>query len=139
MVSKRLNDWIRDRVMDIHYFIDDDAPETYNELKRRFVEIGAIPVSDKFCDNTMFGDPVINVMFRVWHDHHHIKGDFDFTQDGEIKTAFAQIAELPEDWWKEKFMILCDIVGQGSYFCTHNDFPVNQNEFLHGLITTGKI
>jgi hypothetical protein len=139
-VSQRLNDWIIERTKHIkHEVVSYEFNDSFEELKRTYTETGVIIVNDLHGDKTIYGDRRVNALARVWHDYHHVMLDTPFDQLGETRTAFSQIAELPDDWHFERMLVLCDIIGQTTYHSVHGCFVDDQRKFTAALMTTGRI
>lgn len=112
----------------------EDAPETFEELRRAFAASGGanggiIPVSSLNCEDTIYGDPEVNMMFRAWHDSVHLMEGYDFSVAGEAHVAYLQIAQLmalfgPRPEWAA--LILSEVIGQAVYMVGHGKFPVKQ-------------
>lgn len=133
--SQRLNDWIIERAERVNYCRcnDDVPPEVLLMFKGK-----QFPVSTMYCENTVFGDPDINVMFRAWHDDVHLTNDYGFDLNGEVLTAFKQASELPIDWHYERELILIEVIAQVQYAFSTGGFVEDQREFninvrKHGL------
>ena len=139
--SKRLEYWISKRVYaNLYPYVDGSFPEvSFEDFLKETKENGYMKISNEYCDNTIFSAPIYNVLFRAWHDDCHIRLNKGFTYPDENEVAFYQAAELPKNWYKEKLLVLSDIIGQGTYFVKHNDFPTNQKEFTAQLFENGKI
>jgi hypothetical protein len=58
---------------------------------------------------------------------------------GETQAAFIQAAELPSDWWFERFLLLTEITGQVHYYEKHSQFANEQREYTIEILKTGKI
>jgi len=134
-ISQRLNDWIANRVKDIRWIlIDNDLYESellaqdYNKLK----------IYSGGNENNIFGGDVGNINFRAWHDQVHIINKLGYSLESEIQVAFLQAAELPEDWYEEKLLILIEVIGQITYYKLYNKFPDNQREFTKDILIEGK-
>lgn len=136
--SKRLNEWIKERVKDVS-IIETEDQMPLDELEAFYKTHGVLYINNQFCDNTIFGDPATNIMFRAWHDLIHIElGEgFDYMQ--EARVAFKQIAELPEDWREEKLLILSEIIGQAAHHEKYDKFVDDQRMFTVNLLETGNI
>jgi len=135
-ISQRLNDWIANRVKDIRWIlIDNDLYESellaqdYNKLK----------IYSGGNENNIFGGDVGNINFRAWHDQVHIINKLGYSLESEIQVAFLQAAELPEDWYEEKLLILIEVIGQITYYKLYNKFPDNQREFTKDILIEGKL
>lgn len=137
--SQRLNDWISKHLSEkgIEYSGSDKAPENWEETKEQ--NRYNLFVSNKFCENTIFGTIEANIAFRAWHDYTHIANNLSFEPLDEIKVAFLQAAELPKDWHYERMLIISEVAGQVLYHSTFEFFPENQRKFTINLLETGKI
>lgn len=132
--SQRLNDWIVNRAEQVNYYpvYADVPPEVLLQFKgKRF------PVSELYCENTVFGDPQINVMFRAWHDDVHLTNDYGFDLNGEVLTAFKQCSELPVDWHYERELILIEVIAQVQYALSKGEFVDDQRAFNIKVRTMG--
>ena len=132
--SARLNEWIEKRVESIPHVIDDDAPETLEGMVQKYAQTGKVWVNDKHGLLTIFGNPYTNAMFRVWHDWHHIRYQYELTILGEIATAYSQIRELPHDWHEEKVLLLTEIIGQAWLYSETQVFPDDQRTFTTNIL-----
>lgn len=146
--SERLNDWIIERTKNIEFFIDNsmtnpmDKQETeadvYERLRNYYLDNKVIISSDNYCEDTIYGYPEINILFRVWHDQVHFENNFDFSLLGESLTAFEQIKELPEDWFYEKLLILAEVIGQAAYYLNTGKFTDQQDLYVLEAIGLNK-
>lgn len=139
--SKKLNEWIKDRASSIKYKAIRGLKEvSFDQFKENTrLNGGTMHISSDFCENTIFGDPEINVMFRAWHDEVHLKLNEGFDYMAEARVAFAQISELPEDWREEKLLILSEVIGQAAYHEKTGEFVDNQRDFTFNLLSEGII
>lgn len=139
--SQRLNDFIIERTKGINYVTFIDLEEVdFNTFKEQTKSLGYMLISENFCENTIFGDKYINIAFRVWHDSIHLELNEDFSPMSECRVAFKQAAELPEDWYFERNLILTEVMAQVAYNDKNNGaFPENQREFTINVLETGLI
>lgn len=135
-VSERLNDWIADRVQDIRWILIDYDLSESEFLAQSFNKLKIYSGGN---DNNIFGGDVGNINFRAWHDQTHIMNKLDFSLISEIQVAFLQAAELPDDWYEEKLLILTEVIGQITYYKLYNKFPDNQREFTKDILIEGKL
>ena len=135
-LSPRLNEWIIERAAKIKWHPSSDAPSNLEDLK---AVADDIPILDQFNEDNIFGDPDVNMMFRAWHDSVHIKHDLPMDLLGETRAAFIQAAELPSDWWFERFLLMTEITGQVCYYEVHNNFVNTQRAFTINVLRTGEI
>jgi hypothetical protein len=124
--SRRLNEWIENRVKNIDYHVvnRDVPPDEILKYKGK-----SMPISSLFCENSIYGKPEINVMSRAWHDHIHLSNNFGFDLNGEVKTAFKQASELPSDWHYERNLILIEVIAQVQYALENDSFVEDQRDF----------
>lgn len=116
--------------------VSDDAPNTYEDLVAHIEVYGRVAVWSGDSDDTVFGDREHNWAFRAWHDYCHYLGKFDFSLEGERKTAYMQVNMMFNAYgvnhtttqWAS--WILCEVVGQAMYVQEHNDFPKPQIDFF---------
>lgn len=137
--SQRLNDWIFNHLNEkgIRYSGSDKAPDNWPDTKIQ--NPYNLVVSNQFCENTIFGTIEANIAFRAWHDYTHIINNLSFEPLDEIKVAFIQAAQLPDDWHYERMLIMSEVAGQVLYYDTFSDFPANQRKFTINLLETGKL
>lgn len=127
--SQRLNDWIVQRSSKIDYYVVDR--DVSPEEIIRYEHSDTIPISSCYCENNIFGSKDVNIAFRAWYDHVHLKNGFGFDLLGETQTAFAQAAELPHDWHYERNLILIEVIGQVAYFELNKEFVSDQVDFTN--------
>jgi hypothetical protein len=137
--SPRLNIFIASIVPSYIVTDDKELTSSFEAVKEHYNKYGVIPVDGDNCENNIFGDRNTNIMFRAWHDLMHISLDEDFSPMAELRVAFAQAAQLPDDWMYEKLLILSEVGGQVAYHDKHGDFIEDQREFTKKLFTTGII
>lgn len=145
--SQRLNEWIEEHLLGLRRreliagidFTEDNSYDNLEAITKYFNETGRLIVWNGASENTIFGYHLNNTLFRAWHDYVHITNQFDFTTEGESMTAWVQAAELPSEWYFEKQLILCEVIGQVLYHKYHNEFPVNQRLFAINYLETGDI
>jgi len=139
--SLRLNLFIAEVVSIPHYIVTSDKSitSTFESVKEYYDKHGVIPVDGDHCDDTIFGHKSINIAFRAWHDFMHIQLNEDFSPMGELRVAFAQAAQLPDDWYYEKMLIMSEVAGQVAYHDKYGKFVEGQREFTTELLKTGKI
>ena len=105
-------------------------------MKADFLSTGWLRVNVNFCENTIFGDPSVNVQFRAWHDLCHIELDADFSPEGERAAAALQIAQVyavygnNADTRTYAAIIDAEVNGQLAYYLETGAFPENQYEFV---------
>ncbi len=107
----------------------------YNNTNKVCVWTGA-------SDDTIYSSPDFNHVFRAWHDYHHIKHQFPFTEEGERLTMLEQVKDiealcLPDDVTDYYIKLLnFEVMGQVEYHKEKGYFPDNQlqffNEYMRG-------
>lgn len=122
--------------------IADNAPSNFKALKLEYKVRGRITVYDGGCENTIFDDPDINVMFRAWHDWCHLKGGHDFSVLGELRAADMQMSHVVTLYGNgdtgSKFIRIIDaeVNGQAQYYARHKKYVRNQRAFVEAFIST---
>ena len=138
--SKRLNQFILERVKGLKYKAIDGLEEgTFEEFKEASERDGFMSISADHCENNIFGNKEVNIAFRAWHDSVHIELNEGFGYMEETRVAFAQCAELPQDWHYERMLIMCEVVGQAAYHEKTGGFVPNQREFTQDCLNEGII
>lgn len=56
-------------------------------------ELPSVLVSNQYCNHPVWTQGQ-NVKFRVWHDTHHVTGQYGFDPDGELRLFAAQARRL---------------------------------------------
>ena len=149
MLSQRLNDAILaeasklTKKIGFGYIPDVMAPTSYKELCAAYANCERsgcpLPVFSGGSESTIYGVPEVNYAFRYWHDVEHVLGGNNFGLQGEIRTAYRQLATLESVYgfgpatmeWK---LLHADIVGQIQYYNKHKKFVENQVEFALDFI-----
>jgi len=137
--SQRLNDWIVNRTNNLKFTVECGEEMSFEEFKKATKKHGYMPISGDHCDNTIFGDPYINILFRAWHDAKHLELNEDFEYMSEARVAFAQCAELPEDWHLERELILIEVIAQAASHQKTGEFVENQRAFTINVLSSGRI
>jgi hypothetical protein len=135
-ISQRLNDWIADRVKNIRWILVDNELSSSEILEQ---SPNKLKIYSGGNEDNIFGGDVGNINFRAWHDQVHIINKLDLSLISEIQVAFLQAAELPEDWYEEKLLIMSEVIGQNTYFALYNKFPDNQRDFTRDILIQGKL
>lgn len=135
MLSSELNQKIRDKVRGLIYQASDNAPDTFEKLKK-YCSTGNLTVWSGGSDNTIYGDVVINHAFRAWHDLGHMILNAPFTLEGEIYVAKWQASQLGDNLGA---IIMAEVKGQAEYFAKHGMFPNDQVSFIKQYLKTGKV
>lgn len=137
----------------IDYAPDENAPGTWEELQEYkyltvltpeeafcWDSLPYLPVYDGGCENTIYGAPEYNYMFRAWHDSLHLRHDLDFSVKGELRTALRHQTALmqvgaPVD---VRRAFWADTAGQVQYNEITGEFPTNQVNFVRLYLGIGK-
>jgi len=137
--SNRLNAFIETRAAGLKYNAGNFPEMDFPDFKKLTEETGYMQISNENCEGTIFGNPEVNVMFRAWHDSIHIQLNEDFGYMAEARVAFAQCAELPNDWHFERQLILCEVIAQAAHHEKTGNFVADQRKFTIEVLTSGKI
>ena len=136
--SKRLNKFIKiwfETNKDVFVFTKkdnfnaQDISATFEANKKTYRQTGKIHVWTGESKNTIFGKEKINHYFRAWHDYIHLNYNLGYSITDESIVCNIQKDMLPSDWYFEKELINCEIIGQAHYFYMNNNFVKNQRLF----------
>lgn len=113
-------------------FVDGQPYENFEELKKDFNQNKSFKVSKDFSENTIFGDPYINYLNRVFHDYNHLRYNLSFSEVDELKLHyFINIEALSFGLNTFDLQLLnIDNVGQIVYFASAGSFPVDQRKYV---------
>jgi len=135
-----------------YYGLDprEDAPSTYDEI-RSAVERGHwkgqkfegnlkvdknFPVYNLHCENTVFLNPVGNLLFRAWHDLEHYSLGADLSYEGEHRVSVMQSLRFAGEY---REICLADTIGQLNFHhFTGGLFVENQRQFVYDWMTIGE-
>ena len=114
-----------------------EAPSTYPALQAAFTHsqlIGApLPVSNLYCDDTIFLEPEDNIAFRFWHDTSHCRLGLSFALTDEWRLTMHHLAVLEAagfDHGSDEYRLLrLDLIGQITLIGVAGRFPHNQGQF----------
>lgn len=114
-----------------------EAPSTLPQLRGAFQESQAtaapLPVSNLYCDDTIYIEPSDNVTFRFWHDVTHCRLGFSFELPDEWELTLWHLDQLaaaglgPKTREYELFRL--DLLGQVILLGIAGRFPIKQGEF----------
>ena len=118
--------------------VAEGAPDTYDgvvaEVRAAMGGGRAVRVYAGASERTIYWRPEVNHAFRAWHDLTHAWHGFDFTTEGEIATARAQIAYMGDvtgiDRGDAVRLLYADTIGQVEYFARHGAFVPDQVAFV---------
>ncbi|WP_152640896.1 hypothetical protein [Rhodococcus sp. Chr-9] len=114
------------------------APSTYQQLRGAFThskETGdPLPVSNLFCESTIYDSPEDNIRFRYYHDVHHVRLGLSFNLDDELELAQWHLDELALDGFGKGSLpyelLTTDLVGQIFLMGVIGRFPLDQGRFV---------
>lgn len=110
----------------------------------RFMKIGRpFHISEQGCNTSIYGNAIMNMKARAWHDDHHMKSKLPFDLRGEHVVCTRQKADVwdvlhkngvpTRDIKDAMLLIQIDIVEQFNYFVEHDKFVKNQKKFVKKL------
>lgn len=137
-ISPKLDQFIIDNSYKYPYDIVNEY-NTLVEITDYYNNTGRYAISNVNCNNTIFKDSSVNIMFRAWHDSIHIKYQYDFDIYGELNVYNIMQSQLPDDYNLERVLLYGDIVGQTLYFNKYQDFPINQRDFIIDFLSEGLV
>lgn len=116
---------------------DHKAPRTLGQMHHKYLCSKSYeypyPVSQDFCENTIYDSPNHNMVIRAWHDSHHIKLMIDTSFEGEVLLGQYGVLRIPEEEKDARVLYFCDSVGQTLYHEVSGKYPENQKEFVYEL------
>lgn len=122
-----------------------DAPSTYQQLRGTFEHSQAtgdpLPVSNLFCEETIYMEPSDNVAFRFWHDSSHCRLGLSFSLQDEWELSLWHLSQLtaaglgPET--REYDLFRLDALGQIILLGVAGRFPFQQGEFTRTCAELG--
>ena len=94
-------------------------------------------------DETIFSRPAYNWMFRAWHDHHHVKRQYAFNEQGEYDVFKEQVKDVdtyirPLDEALADYMIMlldAEVNGQVQAFLKDGAFISDQKQFAIDFVS----
>ena len=121
------------------------APSTYQQLRGAFkisLQTGApLPISNQFCDSSIFPDPSDNVAFRFWHDVSHVRLGLSFDLEDELELALWHLSELEVSGHPKGGDVYrlfeSDLIGQVLLFALIRRFAINQQAFSNTIRAEG--
>lgn len=137
--SERLNTFILEKAKELKFVSGVFEEVDFSTFKQETEQNGYMKISSEYCENTIFGDPEVNIAFRAWHDATHLQLNEGFDYMAETRVAFAQIAELPREWEYERLLILTEVVAQAAYHQKTGGFVENQRLFTINTLRNGVI
>ena len=119
--------------------VAETTTNSFKEFKKEVARDGCITVSLEGNEGTIYGDSLINVLARVWHDKVHLENNLDFSLDSEIKVAKIQASNVLNYLtpicgtiraMNASRLIMLDIVAQGEYYQNTGCFLLNQKAYI---------
>ncbi len=115
-----------------------DAPNTYQQLRGAFEHSRAtadpLPVSNLFCEDTIYMEPSDNVAFRFWHDTSHCRLGLSFSLQDEWELSLWHLGQLANAGLgigtREYDLFRLDALGQIILLGIAGRFPFQQGEFV---------
>ena len=135
MLSASLNRLVLAQASRVKWQASDNAPQTFDALRRAYASLGYIPISTIGFETSIYGDVRVNLAFRAWHDAMHIAHDLSFAPEDEIAVARIQCASAGIA--RDKALLWADIAGQVRYFETFGEFPNDQTSFVLDYVACG--
>jgi hypothetical protein len=115
-------------------FIVGQPYESYEDLKNDFFKNKSFKISTLFSENTIFGEPQINHLNRLYHDFLHLYHNLDFSFESEMILNYYTIQEGKRFGLNDFDLELLNIDNSGQivYFFENKDFPQDQRKFVLG-------
>lgn len=122
-----------------------DAPITYQQLRGAYADSidsrEPLPISNLFCDATIYATPLDNLLFRFWHDASHMRLGVSFNLDDELELALWHLEQLERAGFASGSLpwnvLHADLVGQIQLMGLIGRFPINQRRFVTDCIEYG--
>lgn len=122
-----------------------EAPSTYPQLRGAFAHAKAtaepLPVSNLYCDDTVFMEPGDNVAFRFWHDTSHCRLGLSFSLPDEWELTLFHLEQVERaglgPQTREYQLLRLDLFGQIILLGIAGRFPLNQGEFTRTCAEIG--
>lgn len=90
-------------------------------------------------ENTIYGLPLGNLLFRAWHDHKHVATGRGFDLRSELYISHLQLAEIARRSDRLAGILAADTIGQQLHFYRFGRFPVNQAAFVESFTRSGRV
>ena len=120
------------------YSLDDNAPESFKELKEKTIN-QCIPIATSGSDTSIYGMEA-NSNFRFWHDVTHLESDRSFSEQGE-RTVIELHRKQAIEYGLSSLaltILMIDTIGQVEYYFENKAFVNNQETFIHTYLNQGK-
>lgn len=121
------------------------APSTYQQLRGAYQQSSStgqpLPVSNLFCDRTIYLNPSGNVAFRFWHDVSHVRLGLSFRLEDELELANWHLGEVKASGYDEDTsvyrLLQHDLLGQVFLQGVIGRFPFDQETFVTTCMIQG--
>lgn len=115
------------------HFVPTEPYKDFEAMKQDIERNERLYISTLHCDNTIFGNPLINQMFRAVHDILHYQYSLDFSYESECLVNYYQNIAFKAYGARQYDLDLLNIetVGQIVYHKTVGCFPENQRTFTY--------
>lgn len=122
-----------------------NAPSTYQKLRGAFEHSQRtgepLPISNLYCDDTIYLESADNLAFRFWHDAPHCRLGMSFSLQDEWELSLWHLLQLtavglgPGSLEYELFRL--DAIGQIILLGVAGRFPFEQVEFVRACAEVG--
>jgi len=120
------------------WFLSQDLRETesFTRLKH-YGKTKRLPISGEGCNRTIYYNPNVNIMGRLWHDITHLSLDLGYTVKEERIVIMAQLRTMKTAGLSvlARKIFWADMYGQAKYYERYNKYVVNQDAFLGSCLT----
>lgn len=121
------------------------APSTYQQLRGAYVtsvDSGVpLPISNLYCDDSIYFALSDNVAFRFWHDTSHVALGVSFALEDELELAQWHLEQLERAGFESESLpwkvFHADMVGQIQLMGLIGRFPGHQLRFVTDCIEFG--
>lgn len=122
-----------------------DAPSTYQQLRGAFEHSqrtgDPFPISNLYCDDTIYLEPADNVAFRFWHDTSHCRLGLSFSLSDEWELSLWHLRQLEAvglgQGSLEHELFRLDALGQIILLALVGRYPFAQGEFVRACADEG--
>lgn len=117
---------------------------TFEDMRADYQRTGRIAINVDNSDNTIFGSPEVNWLFRAWHDYCHVMVNGGFDRPGELAamrlmcdhiSAHSGLTDAEKALCME--LVRIEVKGQVDYYLATGMFPENQFDFGSSLFMEG--
>lgn len=122
-----------------------DAPSTYQQLRGAFEHSQRtgepLPISNLYCEDTIYLEPGDNVAFRFWHDTSHCRLGLSFALPDEWELSLWHLRQLEAvglgPGSREYELFRLDALGQIILLALIGRYPFAQGEFVRDCAEAG--